>query len=470
MQHKLSSILWIIVEKFGGTLASTVSFFVYAILLTPEEMGFAVIALSASMGLAQITATFFHEPLVCYSKLKVSTLCTAINGGVVLSLLIYATLVGVSYLLVSGETLLLIVISGLLLPVMSTLAVFSALLKRRHKFNVLSKRMLVGKFLGIALGMIFAFSDFGSIAMIIQALCVELFTLILLMMSVNLRYFRVFSWSLFSDILKFGFSVALRKLSWEGTVKGLPLILASQTSPHVVGVFAFAWRVIDMPKTAITSGAVSYVLPIFAKTFRNKGDLKQLFASVNQMSFFIFAPLFIGLGAVIEPLLLVIFGDKWNEATLPIQLLCFITVINFSRVYVPPLFIALGKAHLTLKTDVISTLITLVVCYFLAVNYGALAAMLALMCRTVINFPISMLVLKSSINISVFEQIKIFFPSLLASILMFVFLRFIESTLYIDKVFLLISMIAIGIMTYLVMAYAMNRNALNTILSIFRGR
>jgi len=421
MTKSISSLTWIMLEKFGGTFISSVSFFVYAVYLTPIELGVATIVLVISMGIAQVLATFFQDPIVCQKKLSVIFLSTLFFGALVLTLLAYILLIlGVYLLSEDMDFILLMILSGAMIPILSICAIYIALLRRKEKFKLLAKRMLLGRFLGAFLGILTAFYGFGSASVIIQAVTIELFALIILALSEKIRIHPVFEFRYLKDALSLGGALAIRKLSFEGFVKGIPLCLAAFLGPSAVGVYAFAWRVVDMPKGALVNGANSFVLPVFMRYTYDVDLLKDKYVEICYVSFLFLCPIFVGLIILAEPLLGYFFSGKWDDAILPIQGLALVSIFSFMRMYAPVLFTSLLVPLTTLKTEVISTLLGLGVCIILLPYLGVMSPVIALFVKLLINLPLNLIEVSNKINLGVRKQLIIFNKVLLAAATMFI--------------------------------------------------
>jgi O-antigen/teichoic acid export membrane protein len=461
MTKNVTSLIWIMLEKFGGTFISSISFFVYAAILTPIELGVATIALVISMGIAQVLSTFFQDPIVCQKKLSVIFLSTMFWGALVITILVYMVLIVFVFLL-SDDTgfLLLIIISGAMIPILSICAIYVAILRRKGKFKFLAKRMLLGKFLGAALGISTAFYGFGSTSLIIQAVTIELFALILLVLSQKVRIHAIFEFKYLKETFSLGGPIAIRKLSFEGFVKGIPLCLAAFLGPAAVGIYAFAWRVVDMPKSALVSGANSFVLPVFMKHTHDVNSLKDKYLQVNYISFLFFCPIFVGLIILAEPLLGYFFDNKWNDAILPIQGLALVSLLSFMRMYIPVLFTSLLIPSTTLKTEVTSTILGLAVCIILLPYFGVMAPVIALLVKLIINLPVTLLEVSNKINLAIREQFFMFNKVLLASLTMFIITQFTSNALVeLPVVLSMLITVFIGAFTYALTILAIDHKA-----------
>lgn len=412
------SVFWVFIEKMGGTIISIISFLIYASILSPSDIGIATIALAMAMGIGQVVANVFQDPLVCVQKLGVRTLSSIFWGGGIISFILASVLATAVFAFSTDKLLILLTfVAVFIIPILFLNSIYSALLRRSGKFKVLAQRVLIGKVVGALAGILTVFYGMGALSMVLQAVTIELFALIALYFSYNMRIARHLCFHEFSVISNVGLPIALRKLSWEGYIKGLPLVIAIFFNANTVGIFAFAWRIVDMPRTALVSGAVSFALPLFSKC-NNIKELSLDYQRLNKITMMLFAPLFVGLAVVAEPMIVIFFDNKWIDAVPVVQGLAIYSLISFSRMYVPSVLTALNVPKLTLMTDVISTCVALGVCFIFLPFYGLHAVLLSLFVRLAINYPSSVSELHNRLGISFFEQVIIHKNTLVSIALM----------------------------------------------------
>lgn len=451
MTGKNYSIIWVMIEKFGGTFVSVASFFVFAFLLSPSDIGTAAIVLAISLGVAQVASTLYQDPLVCTSKLSIRKLSSAVWGSIFISGFLYFLIyVCAHFYIDSLEFKNLLLLSAILVPVLSICSIYTAILRRKDKFKLLSKILLISKFIGATVGIICAFYGLGAIAMIFQAIVAEIIALILFIWFQKLRLAFHFSFNELKQIVSLGFFLLIRKLSWESCIKGLPLLVGTIAGATAAGLFTFAWRIVNMPATSINAGLLSYVLPRFAKVKHDRKLISTEFEQVTGFTMLLCCPLFLGLAAVTAPLIEVLFGGKWADAVLSIQLLCFYVVIGISRIYVPSVFTAIGKPSVSLGVDVLATISCLLLCYFLIDMYGHVAGVIAILLRVVFTYPVSLYVMKSHFNIGYFVQMKGFLFYFICSFIMFNFVLILQKCIDIKPALELASSIFLGALFYIV--------------------
>ncbi|MGR5094389.1 oligosaccharide flippase family protein [Vibrio maritimus] len=405
--NRITKLLWIATEKGGMTLVSIVTFFVYAKLLTPEQFGYAIFALAVGQGIAMIFANLFEDALIQQSAPSTKHYDTAFWGGLIFSLL-SCSLVAIWLLSTQSNRVLteLIAFSLLIIVFVGMSSIYVANARMEGDFKLLAKRSVIARLIGAACGITMAFKGFGPLSVVIQAVLIEVISFFYLAVRRPQRIGFDVGITEFKELSAIGWLLCLRRLSWDGTTRGLPLILGTVAGPAAVGLFGFAWRTVEMPRSAISSGLMSYALPAFSRKKDDKEELQELFIGMTRYTALLVVPLFVGLAATAPTLIPLIFGDKWLEAIVPVQVMSLIGLVSLLRVYAPSLFTALARPNVSLTSDIVSTVSALVCTLILADDFGVYAAVFGLITRSIISVPFSVMGINKVLKLNSFTQLS----------------------------------------------------------------
>ncbi|PKF78857.1 hypothetical protein CW749_15085 [Vibrio sp. vnigr-6D03] len=407
MNNRIAKLLWIAVEKFGMTVVSIASFFIYAKLLTPTEFGVAVLALSIGQGIALIFGNLFEDALVRHNNPDSTHFDTAFWGGISISLFLCATVLTICGLMQLDPALFnLIAFSLLHIILVSVSSLYVAKFRREGRFDTLAKRSMFSRLVGAASGIGLALYSFGSVAVVAQSVIIELVGLGYLLLVTNHRIGLSFQRKAFFELSSVGWMLCVRRLSWDASIRGIPIVLGMTAGTAAVGLFGFAWRMVEMPRSAIASGLLSYALPVFSRRQNQKEELCQLFQISTKFTAMIVTPLFVGLALVAPTLVPWLFGDKWLDAILPTQIFAIVAVISLARIYVPVSFTAVAKPSTALISDMVGTIVALAVTAVLGASYGAMAAALGMLLRVFVTMPFSMKGYSKIFGLNGLNQIK----------------------------------------------------------------
>ena len=419
MNSRAKQLIWVFFEKFGVVLISVFTFFIYAKLLGPKELGIALFVLSIGQGLAVFLFSLLEDPLVRHSDPTSAHFDSAFWAGLVTSFILVA-LIMVGCLLYTEDTRMrwLMFVSSLHIPVLTISRIYIADLRRKGQFKALAKRTLWGRVIGSAVGLALAWFGQGSWAIIAQSILMFGVSLAIMLVSSELVIGRQFSKPALKELLKVGWPLAVRGGSWDALNRGVTILLGVTAGATEVGIFGLARRMIDMPRSAIYGGLLSYALPAFSRNQDNLENLQKMFCFSTKTTCFVIFPMFVGLALVAPYLIPAIFGDEWEASVHLIQILAVVAAISNIMLYVPSALTAVARTQLTLGAEVFATIAALVLVSVLGGTYGGLAGALAMAAHGMLLFPAKMLGVNKAIAVSPRRLIGSVYKSLLACVLM----------------------------------------------------
>lgn len=401
MNRDFIGLLWLFTEKFGATLISTVTFLVYSFYLTPAQLGNATIALSIALILSQTIVTVLQDPIVCAKAVTKSLISSCLWFNLIVATFFLSLICLLAQFNISQSELKILIQSASPVLVFAAVnTIYSALLRRQKRFRALALRQFYGRIIGALVGIGFVYTGFGPLSMVLQMVCIEAFALMSVMLTFTLKPKLSLNWRDVSKLLIRGVPIAIKKVSWESFARGIPLVLGVFVSPTQVGFFAFAWRIVDMPRAAIHSASLSFILPYFSPSKSSRHTAIDTYLYSTKLMSIVTTPFFLLLALFSEPLLMWIFGEKWQEAAPLVSLLSIVPLLANFRVFAPSLFTSLNRSNLGTKTDVMSTILSLLLCAAVAPTYGATAGVMAFIARMLMNLPITVLYLKNLIGVT----------------------------------------------------------------------
>lgn len=417
--QRLVKLAWIFFEKFGLLLLSLISFYVYAMLMTPEQLGLGILIIAVVEAIALIYTSTVEDPMVRLDRLESEHISTVFWAGLLVSIPTALLLVGGTLLYTNDPAVRwMMMLAALNIPMVMASRVYVADLRRKGNFKALASRTLLGKVIGSAAGIGAAMANLGSWATIIQAVTMEGIALLVLMLTERRRIPFLINLSFLRELVWAGAPVALKAMSWGLMERGVNMVLGATAGMAAVGAFNMASRLVNLPRTAIYNGLLSYALPVYS---RRKGDpesLRRFFYTSTQLTSLFLVPCFLGLSVAAEEIILVIFGEKWASAIPVLQLLALATALSSTLLYAYSAYMAVSQTRLTLKAEMVASALTVILVGVGGAEYGAMAAAVALLLRSLTMFPINLIGLKTAIGLSVTSYFRHIYRCLLASMLM----------------------------------------------------
>jgi O-antigen/teichoic acid export membrane protein len=296
--------------------------------------------------------------------------------------------------------------------------IYVAEMRRSGNFRLLASRTLLGKVLGGLGGILVALQGGGAWALIVQALIMELVSLLMLMRNDPRRLPLVFDRPWLAGVLVAGLPIAINTLCGQLLQRGASVVLGLTVGVQAVGQFNFALRIIELPRTAVHNGLASYALPAFARRVEQPARLWSLFGAVSSLTGFLLTPCYIGLALTAEDLVLLVFGTKWLAAVPTLQVLAVMAALANTALHAQSLLVAVSRIQTVVRAEVVTTLLALALLGLLGEPLGALAGGLAMLARTLLIVPIHVAALRRSIGFGALDWLLTNYRSLLATLLM----------------------------------------------------
>lgn len=469
--HRLVKLIWIFTEKFGLVFLSMITFVAYARLLSPTELGVGTVIIAIVELIGMMYSSVLEDPLVRLERLEDKHIATAFWASVLVSLASIVVISGAAILYTPHPMLQWMTAVASVKILFTMMArVYVAQMRRSGNFRMLASRTLLGKVCGGVGGIAVALWGLGAWAVIAQALIMEFVSVIVLMRADPRRIAFYIDGPLLRELLRAGAPVAVNALSSQTLQRGVTVILGMTAGTNAVGMFNMAMRIIDLPRTAIYHGLISYALPVFARRSADPSRLRAIISDSTAVSCFLLTPLFIGIALTAHDLILLIFGAKWTEAIVLLQVLACTAAIGNTAMYATTALVAVNCSHLTIKAEVASTVLALALVYGFGSLYGGMAAALALLVRMAIITPLQIRGLNSAIGYGWRRFFETNYRSVIASLVMAAIVLMVSSRLGVQGYLHLICSIVVGALSYAVAYSVMHPRWPQEFKSVFTTR
>lgn len=419
--RRIANILWLGAEKFGLLLLSGLSFLIFAIYLTPTELGLAAIAIACSELLTRFLCATIETPLVRRKAAYQVELSSAFWWGGIFSVFL-TSIIGTMVIVFNPQSSIGPMLIVLTLSVCASILArpFIAKLRHQRKFKDLALRTLLGKVGGSVMAIIVAYNGGGEWSLVIQLIGVNIISLIVLFRGDKSFLFIKPSLRCFFNLCCEGIQFAFRHILEGIFERGVVLLLAMVTTPAFVGYFTFARRLVELPKQALDSAIASYSIPVFSQRVVEKSAIESLFNQISVLTVFLSAPTFIFYGLFGEALIPLIFGDKWLQASPYFLYFAFIATLQMITVYVPSLQVAFATSNIGFRSEIWKTIVTLILAYWLGSQYGIEAVIAVIALDVFLLLLIRLYSIKSFLNISLkalaLKSLALIFASIVTAV------------------------------------------------------
>lgn len=363
----IAGLLWSLGDMMGNQGVQFIIQIILARLLLPEHFGLigmimVFIAISNSL-----INSGFTQALIREQNSTQTDYSTVFYFNMAVSLLIYMGLYFSAPMISNfyGEPELVQILRILSLGIiLNALAIIPrAIFAKEVNFKVVAKVNMIASSASGVFAVAAALAGFGVWSLIIRTLAMSFIQSFLLL--IEKRWIPSVTFSMVSFKRLFGFGWKILASGMINTVyKNIFfLIIGKQHSATQLGYYTNAFKLSDLTTYTLTSTIERVSYPVLSSIQNEQERLKQAFRKLVKLSAFLIFPIMIGLAAIADPLVLLLFGEKWMPMVIYFQLLCLagmlfpIQEINLSVLQVK------GRSDMLLYLEITKIILSLVLIF-----------------------------------------------------------------------------------------------------------
>jgi len=318
-------------------------------------------------------------------------------------------------------------------------AVQLAIHTKNMQFKKLMRYSLPANLIGVTTGVIMAHRDFGVWSIVGMYLTTQSVNSILLWMFSDWKPGLYFSTEKLKKHFDFG-----NKLMLSGILNAVfdniySVLIGKFFSVRQLGFYDRAKVFNNYPVTILTTIIAKVTYPLLSNIQEEKERISRTYKQILQFTFFVTAPLMIGLAAASEPLVELLLGKEWLVSALFFKILCFSSMlypihafnINILKVY--------GRSDLFLKLEILKKMLILTG-VLVSFSFGIYALLWASVATSFLSLLVNTYYSSNMIQYRTLQQLKDMLPTfvyaMLSGIAVAVVLHFLEDFSIILKLFL----------------------------------
>lgn len=272
------------------------------------------------------------------------------------------------------------------IPISAMGAIHMARQLRRFGHKSQAVRSLLSGMIGGGAAIWAAYHGFGVWSLVVQRFATDVISV--------LTAWHAFRWlprfptspREIADILPFSVQMSISKLITSFISNIQDIAIGGGAGSAEVGLYRLARRTNDMLVKATITPLSTVSVNIFVALKNEPARFQAAFGRLLSLSCTLTFPAFFGLAAVADPLVPLVFGEKWREAVPIFQILAPICVPLVISLYVIPLLTAFGRANKATEMTIIQ-LAAAVIISAVAAPFGIYAVVLGLLVRTYVMIP-----------------------------------------------------------------------------------
>ena len=331
-------------------------------------------------------------------------------------------------------------------------------------FKTQTKVSVISSVVSGVVAIIFAYWGFGVWSLVIQTLLMQFIQSLLLCLSNRWVPSVVFSIESFKRLFGFGWKLLVAGILNTVYENIYYVIIGKSFSARELGYYTNAQKLRDTASQSITTSVQKVSYPVLSSMQGEDGRLKLAYKKIIKNSIFLTFPIMLGLAAVANSLINLLFGVNWVASIPYFQVLCFagmlfpLHAINLNVLQVK------GRSDLFLGLEIIKKIVgvTLIV-IVLILKLGVMGLLWAAVLNSYIAYFINSYYSAELLLYSTKEQIKDIIPAFIASAIMAIVIYFSGAILPNNNIIKLIVQIIIGIVVYVGVCKIMKIEELETV-------
>lgn len=294
-----------------------------------------------------------------------------------------------------------------------------AMFTKEVNFKAQAKVNMAASIISGVAAVAMALGGFGVWSLVFRTLVLNAIQSLLLTVSKKWLPSLVFSISSFKRLFGFGWKLLVSGLIDTIFTNIYFVIIGRQYSTGQLGYYTNASKFCDMAAQNLSATIQRVTYPVLSSIQNEKERLKQSYRKIIKLSAFIIFPMMIGLAAIAEPLIHLLFGERWMPMVIYFQLLCIggmlypIHALNLNILQVK------GRSDLFLNLEILKMAVASVL-IFLAIwlKLGIFGLVGAAVLDSYIALFINTYYSGREISYTVKEQMKDLVPIYVVSVMM----------------------------------------------------
>ena len=473
-QKTISGVVWSFAEAFFLKGLSFVTMILLARWLGPTDFGLiGMIAVFIAIGTSLVDSGM-SASLIRTKNADDSDFTTVFYMNMAMSLLVYTIMFFTAPYIASfyGQMILIDVIRiyCLVFIISAFSAIQLAILNKEMRFKKIVLLNVPSIIVGVCVGLFLGYNDYGVWSIVTMYMTTQIILSVLLWITGTWKPSLSFSIEKLKYHFDFGYKLTLSNLLEVVFKNSYNIIIGKYFPVQTLGHFERARRFNEYPSSIITQilGKVTY--PMLAQLQDDTPKLAIIYRSLLQITFFIMAPLMLGLAAIAEPLFDIVLGPEWAPAVPYFQILSLAFAIHPIHAFNINVLKVYGRTDWFLKLEILKKSI-LVLCIIIGFQFGIFGLVWSIVVVSLIGLVINTHYTGKLIDYSTKRQLLDMLPTFVVAAFTFL-LMYYSVYLFIDYSDIVQIVLAsiIGISFYLLINSFFKASPLYALLTIVKNR
>ena len=307
----------------------------------------------------------------------------------------------------------------------------SAKLIRNMQFKTSTIILIISSTVSLALAIVLAIKGYGVYALIYQKIAYAVCRTICLYITNG--FFKDFHFSFFSFKEQFNFGGWLLGANIMQTISNniYSNIIPKIGTLRQNGLFSQSQKINNVPGSVVTLAVGRVLFPYLSKA-KDEATLLYQARETNRNLFAIVLPMFFFLSIVSYPIIMIVFGKEWVDATHYLEILFLSGIGIFIQGLMRNILKSLGYTKQIFLLEIIKSVILLSVAA-LSIKWGINALLYGIVVVSIVNCFISMSFMNHLTSYSFLQQLEDFGPVLMLSCISYIVMYAINALFFKDS-------------------------------------
>lgn len=470
----ISGIFWSSLELIANQGIRFLIQIVLARLLLPQHFGIigmitVFIAISQS-----IVNCGFKNALIRENNSSQEDYSTVFYFNLIMAVLLYIvlfiTVPAISKFFNESQLIPVLRVLSIVIIINSIGLVQRTLLIKKIDFKIQTKLSIISSIFSGGIAIVFAYLGYGVWSLVILTLTMQSIQSFLLCIYNRWVPSLVFSMDSFKRLFGFGWKLLISGLI-DTFYKNINYVIIGKFfSTTSLGYYTNTQKIVDIVSQSITTSVQKVSYPVLSSIQDDSERLRNGYRKIIKNSVFITFPFMIGLAAVAEPFIMIVFGEKWINSIPYLQILCFgsmlfpLHAINLNILQVK------GRSDLFLKLEIIKKIIGIsFITIVIVFRLGIIALLWTSVIGSYIAYFVNSYYSAQLLSYSTKDQIRDISVIFTISILMGVLVYFTGTMISGNNFIKIFSQITIGFLSYIGLSKLFKIEELKTIYDLMHS-
>jgi len=344
-----------------------------------------------------------------------------------------------------------------------------ALLEREMQFKKISLVNLIATVIGALATLVLALLDYGVWALVWGNITQAATKTLGYNISGEKLILPSFDFTGMGKIISFSTAVAMERILFFFYTQADIFLIGKFLGKELLGVYSVASHIASLPMHKIMGSINQVAFPAFSSIQSDKQTISNYVLKVSRLMSFVTFPVFFGMSCISAEFVVVVLGEKWVDAILPLQLLTLIMPLRMLGNIMSILLHGIGKANVAVVNLIISSIL-MISAFYIGMDWGIIGVCYAWVAIFPIVFFITTLRTMRTIELKYMHLLKTIFKPLIAATGMYLAVYAVRLILPdgLNPVISLSALIAIGALTYAVIIYSTADELRHEVLGLFK--